>query len=211
MNKLAVSSAVKPPVAIHVTTVLEAVQLSLKDGLTENCLFAFARALLAFEATTGIKLRPPDTNSAFTLWWSMAKSLLPADADFEIWRYVFVDARAKARCPLGANVLAEAIHRADTEPLPPQEAERCTSPTIRRLLAVCYYLQILAGDNPFFISVRDAAKITGIKKDTAAAILNGLVQDGFLRLVEKGKSGGVRATRFRYNFVSPMPANQPSR
>jgi len=193
----------KPPIATRVTTLQEAVQLSLKDDLTENCLFVFARALLAFEATTGIKLQPPDSKSAFTLWWSTAKPSLPADADFDEWRYVFEDARAKARCPLGTNALAEAIRRADNEPLPPQEAERCTSPKIKRLVAVCYYLQILAGDNPFFISVRDAAKITGIKsKDTAAAILNGLVHDDVLRLVVKGKPGVRRATRFRFNFLS---------
>ena len=193
----------KPPIATRVTTVREAVQLSLKDGLTENCLFIFARALLAFEATAGIKLQPPDLKSAFTLWWSMAKPLLAADADFDEWRYVFEDARAKARCPLGTNALAEAIRRADTEPLPLKEAERCTSPKIKRLVAVCYHLQILAGNNPFFISVRDAAKIAGIKsKRTADAILNGLVQDGVLRVAEKGKPGVRRATRFRYNFLS---------
>src|SRR5690242_14306780 len=73
----------KPLNATRVNTLREAVQLSLKDGLTENCLFVFARALLAFEATTGIKLQPQDTNSAFTLWWSMAAPLLQADADFE--------------------------------------------------------------------------------------------------------------------------------
>ena len=186
----------KPPIATRITTLQEAVQLSLKDGLTENCLFVFARALLAFEATTGIKLQPPDTKSAITLWWSMAKPRLPADADFEVWRYVFEDARAKTRCPLGTNALEEAIRRADTKPLPPQEAERCTSSKIKRLIAVCYYLQILAGDNPFFISVGDAAKIAGIKsKRTADAILNGLVQDGVLRVAEKGKPGVRRATR----------------
>jgi hypothetical protein len=195
----------KPPFATRVTTFKEAVQLSLKNGLTENCLFVFARALLAFEATNGIKLQPSDKKGAFTLWWSMAKPLLPAGANFDEWRYEFEAARMGARSPLGANALSEAIHRADTEPLPPQEAERCSSPKIKRLITVCYYLQILAGDNPFFIGVRDAAKILGIKsKFQAAAVLSGLVHDGILREVEKGEQGGRRATRFRYNFLSSV-------
>jgi hypothetical protein len=80
--------------------------------------------------------------------------------------------------------------------------ERCTSPKIRRLLAICYYLQILASNSPFFLGVSDAAKITGFKsKRMAAVMLNGLVRDDVLRVAEKGKPGVRRATRFRYNFA----------
>jgi len=192
----------KPTSATQVNTIQEAVQLSLKDGLTDNCLFNFARALLAFEVTNKIKLKPPEVKNAFALWWSTAKPLLPADVNFDEWRYEFEAARKAARCPIGANVIAEAIRRADTEPLPPREAERSSSPKISRLLAVCYYLQLLAGNSPFFISVGTTTKILGAKsKFVGAAMLNGLVQDSILSVTQKGKKGCRYATRFRYNFL----------
>src|SRR5881392_2681588 len=77
-----------PCLAAHVTTVLEAVQASLKDGLNEQCLFTFARALKAFECTTRTKLPPAELMCAFSSWWNAAKPQLPADADFDEWRFV---------------------------------------------------------------------------------------------------------------------------
>lgn len=194
----------KPPIATRVTTLAKAVQLSLKDGWNENCLFVFARLLKAFEATTGSKLKSEDLASAFSLWWNTAKSssLLPEDADFDEYRFDFVDKFRKVKAPHGANPLQEAIRRADNNPLPPQ-ADRYPSTGIKRLVAVCSHLQILAGDNPFFISVRDAAKIVGVKsKFAASAMLAGLVRDGILTEVEKGIPGGNLATRFRFNFAA---------
>ena len=41
-----------PPLATRVASLQEAVQVALHMGVGENCLFNFARALKAFEATT---------------------------------------------------------------------------------------------------------------------------------------------------------------
>jgi hypothetical protein len=194
----------KPPIATRITTVQEAVQLSLKDGWNENCLFVFARLLKAFEITTGSKLKSADLASAFSLWWNTAKSSswLPADADFDEYRFDFEDKFGKVKTPHGANPLEEAIRRVDIEPLPSQ-SNRYPSPKLKRLVAVCYQLQILAGDSPFFLGVRPAAKIVGIKSNfKASAMLNGLVQDGVLRVIEKGKRMEKKATRFRFNFAA---------
>ena len=85
---------------------------------------------------------------------------------------------------------------------------------LKRLVAVCYHLQLLQGNSPFFLSVRDAAKILGTKNlHQANAMLAGLVRDEILIEVEKGTR--KRATRFRFKLtesgpasetVSPMPA-----
>jgi hypothetical protein len=193
----------KPPIATRVTTLQEAVKLSLKDAWTENCLFVFVRLLKAFEATTGNKLKSADQAGAFSLWWNTANSSswLPADADFDEYRLDFEDKFPKVKTPHGANPLAEAIRRADASPAPPQAA-RYASPKIKRLVAVCYQLRILAGDSPFFLGVRDAARILGTKdRNRANAMLAGLVRDGILIEVEKGIPGGTRATRFRFNFA----------
>src|SRR5262245_37632528 len=154
-----------PRLAASIKTLQEAVQLSLNHSLNHgmnDCLFIFARALKAFEITHDRRLQPPELQSAFSLWWSAASSLLPPNADFDEWRFDFEDTFAKTHAALGANSLEEAIHRADSSPMPPQ-AERYTSPKIRRLVAVCYHLQLLQGNSPFFLSVRDGAKITGAK------------------------------------------------
>ena len=193
-----------PPLAASVKTLQEAVQLSLKDGLSENSLFIFSRALKAFEITTKIKLPPAELDSAFSLWWNTAQPALSADADFDEWRLDFLATFAKTRAPLGSNSLAEAIRRADANPPPPQ-ATRYGNLEIRRLVAACYHLQVLQGSSPFILSVRDAARILRMKNfdranlDRANNVLHGLITDGVLMLVQKGQRAGRRAARFRFN------------
>lgn len=191
-----------PPLATRVAALPDAVQLSLAGGLSEDSLFIFARAIKAFEVTNQRRLSPNDLQRAFALWWSNAKSLLQADDDFDEWRFAFEDAWESAKHPLGANVLAEATRRADTQPPPPAASKYGNSTKLKRLVAVCYQLQLLAGDGPFFLSVRDAAKIIGTTKlNTASAFLSGLVRDDVLKLESKGVPGGRRASRFRFTAL----------
>lgn len=192
-----------PPLAASVKTLQEAVQLSLKDQKIKNSLFIFARALKAFEITHNRRLTQAELECAFSLWWSAAKPFLPPDAAHDEWRFNFADTFAKTHAPLGSNSLEEAIRRADASPMPPQSA-RYTSHKIMRLVAVCYQLQLLQGNSPFFLGVRDAARIMGIKNlYQANAMLGGLVRDGVLSEAEKGTR--KRATRFRFNLPDSAP------
>lgn len=187
--------------AACVRTLQEAADLSLRDGVDEDCLFRFARALKAFEVTTGHKVDVKDLRIALDDWWHKAKGRLPEDADREEFLLLLEDAFARARTPLGSNVLAEAIKRAEQEPLP-KSASAFTALKLRRLIAVCYHLQRLSQNAPFFLGVRDAAKIVGSRSsEHASALLKGLVRRGILKVVESGQPGGRRATRFR--FVAP--------
>jgi hypothetical protein len=172
--------------------------------LTDDCLFVFARALKAFEVTNRVLLKLEDLASAFSLWWSTATPKLPSDADSDEWRFDFMRAFAKARAPLGANPLHEAIRRAGSLP-PPPEAARYPSAKLQRLVAVCHHLQILAGDSPFFLSVRDAARIMGTPKKLmrASAFLAGLVSDGILTEILRGTPGVKSATRYRCKPPGP--------
>jgi len=191
-----------PPLATRVASLQEAVQLALKTGVAEHCMFNLARAIKAFETTVTRKLPENELPIAFELWWTSAKPLLPTDAYPDEYWFVFKDAYAKVRSPLGANPLEEAIRRADSAPAP-AEAARYPSPNIKRLVAVCFHLQELAGDAPFFLAVRDAARICRFRKpEKASAFLAGLVGDGILSVVTKGKPGGTEATRFRYHRLS---------
>ncbi len=187
-----------PPLATSVKTLQEAVQISLKEGVIENCLFIFSRALKAFEITNDRRLSQLDLQGVFSLWWNTAKPFLPLGADFDEYRFDFEDTFAKTNAPLGSNSLEEAVRRADASPLPPQ-AERYTSPKLKRLIAVCFQLQNLQGSSSFFLSVRAAARIMGMKNlYQVNALMGGLVRDGILIETEKGTRR--RATRFRVNL-----------
>lgn len=188
-----------PPLAACVNTLPEAAQCSLKDGLQEDSLFIFSRALKAFEITTKRRLTKGDLEGAFATWWNLARKYLPADADFDECRMDFEATYAKTTSALGSDSLQAALERATARPLPPQ-ATRYNSPLLRRLVAVCYHLQTLQGDSPFFLSVRAAAKVMGLANlNKASSLLSGLVRDGILTEVEKGQQGGRRATRYRFN------------
>ena len=151
----------------------------------------------------GHRLPPAELQSGFSLWWSAAKPLLPPDAEFDEWRFDFEDTFARTKTPLGSNSLQVAINRADENPAPPQ-AERYTSPKVKRLVTVCYYLQLLQGSSPFFLGVRDAARIMGVKDlHRANATLAGLVRDGLLIVAVNGTR--KKATRFRFNHPDSPP------
>ena len=189
-----------PPLAARVDTLQKAVQLSLRNGSLENALFTFSRAIRALEITTKCRLPREEIGNAFALWWSTAHNakLLPPDADFDEWRFDFEATFEKTRVALDANPLQEATRRAPASPMPPQ-AGRYTSAKLKLLVAVCYHLQALVGDRPFFLSVRDAARILETKNNAdAAKMLSGLVRDGILTVVARGTPGGRRATRFRF-------------
>lgn len=187
-----------PVLATRIQTIQEAVEIALKEGVGENCLFVFARALKAYEATTGTRLDPQGLDGAFALWWSKAKPQLPAGAEFDEYRFLFQDAFARAKSPLGANHFNEALKLAKLQPLPP-EASHYSSPKLRLLVAVCFQLQRMAGTGPFYLSTRQAAQILDTKNlHNASAMRDGLVTDGILKIVEAGKPGGIRATRYRY-------------
>lgn len=187
---------IAPPLPTpQVLTIQDAVEISLK-AQADKRLFVFARAIKTFEQKVKRVLTTQDLGSAFALWWSRAKALLPANAEFDEYRFCFLDSFERTRHGLGANVLEEAKRRAESESLP-SCASNYSSSSIKRLIAVCYQLHALQSGSPFFLSARDAAKIAGTASPTIGnQLLRGLVRDGVLVEVQKGVSGGRHATRF---------------
>lgn len=64
------------------------------------------------------------------------------------------------------------------------------------LCRICRQLQRNAGEEPFFISSRQAGELIGLHFTDAAATLNALVADDVLKLVKRG--AGKQASRYRY-------------
>jgi hypothetical protein len=192
------------PLAASVETLQEAVRLSLEKGCTEKSLFQFARAIKAFEITSSVSLPAEERENAFQLWWQSAAAQLPPGADFDEWRFTFLDIFAHTHAPLGANSLQEAVRRAGASPLP-AAASRYSSTKLKRLVAVCFHLQVLAGRAAFFISARSAAQIVEVSPVKALTMLNGLIMDQVLISVEKGTPGKKRASRFCFNSPEFAP------
>ena len=65
-----------------------------------------------------------------------------------------------------------------------------------QLVRVCEALQCHHGDEPFFISARQAGEVLGIHFTDASKMLAALVADGVLTLVTRGV--GKMARRYRF-------------
>lgn len=95
-----------------------------------------------------------------------------------------------------------------TQPPPVASNYQCSK--IKALIHLCHELQLLAEDRPFFLSVRGAAsQIDSTNLNHAGALLDGLVEDGVLTLVERGRPGARRASRYRFNSVPESNAPEP--
>ena len=67
------------------------------------------------------------------------------------------------------------------------------------LISVCRELQRLNRMQPFFLTCRDAERLTGIAYKIAHKLLTeALVADGILELVSRGKQHARKANRYRF-------------
>lgn len=66
------------------------------------------------------------------------------------------------------------------------------------LCRICRQLQKNAGDDPFFISARQAGELIGLHFTDASKVLYALVADDVLRLVKRG--AGNQASRYHYTW-----------
>ena len=81
---------------------------------------------------------------------------------------------------------------------PPPEADRYHLDTMRALVCLCRVLQLAAGNEPFYLSCRSAARVLGIDFRLANRMTLRLERDGVLVCTQRGSQGTGRATRFRY-------------
>jgi len=134
---------------------------------------------------------------AFLPWYTQNNCLRPDQTRDEYW-FEFLEAYDDAKCPLGQGVL-ERTWRLSGSCEPPTVATQFEDPRLRRLVAWCRELQLVAGDGPFFLSVRTVAAKLGLGSPRrASAVLRRLVDLEILDEVEKGGPDTNKATRFRY-------------
>lgn len=102
--------------------------------------------------------------------------------------------------PEGA-VLDSLLEGVADDPLPAGVPDDLGDKTLL-LARICKRLQDNAGNDPFFIGCRTAARLIGIDHTYASRMLGALVADGVLELVEKGSTKGRQASDYRFTEVA---------
>jgi hypothetical protein len=162
-----------------------------KPGQRNQCIFQLARYLkgLMPEASRGVLLE---------IVRSWHAHVLPniGTPDFEISWSDFRAAWESVQSPYGYE-LDQALKSLPV--LPNWPILDGYGEKARHLLRICWALQIRAGDEAFFLAVRQAGPLIGMHFTDAAKVLNAFEADSLLALVSKGQRG--RASR--YFFVMP--------
>jgi len=163
----------------------------LKAGQRTRCIFKLARAL---KFMPGAAADPAVFRNDIRQWHRLALPII-GTKDFDTSWSDFLRAWERARTPPGAVVI-QAMKHADLADDPPC-AQNYDHPQTIRLIKLCRELQRIAGDDPFFLSCRDAGRMIGMDHATAADRLNMLIADKVLLLVQRQTERRAR----RYHFI----------
>jgi hypothetical protein len=112
----------------------------------------------------------------------------------EIWA-IFIDVWDRIKFPKGP-ALQKAVKKAEQTYKKLPQAKRYRDKKIQHLVGVCYELQQLHGDEPFWLSCYDAGWIMGKSHTRANQIMKMLVFDKVLKVDEKHTA--YKAVRYRF-------------
>ena len=188
---------------LSVQSVTQAVSMSLpsREHANHVALFKLARALKAFEISTGALLSPAQKSAAFQDWYgqTLALGLLRQGQARDDYMSEFLSAWQHAQWPLGNDPVQTAWQKAQLEALPP-EAAHFEGESRKRLVALCWQLH-LAAKGHWFLAGRTAAQLLGAKHRTVALWLSNLVALGVLEIVSESTT--VKARRYRFLTQNP--------
>jgi bifunctional DNA primase/polymerase-like protein len=159
-------------------------------------LFKLARLVKSYENTIGHSATGSELEFVFDRWCLVAR---------RYWRHSrddyyaeFLEAYSYARMGLEENPLEIALFRAKSAPLP--QLQGFTDERIRLLGAICRELQVLTGNNPFFLPTRKLGEILGVHWTLAGRLLRALEVLEVIHLApgEVRRRGGTRSPRYYY-------------
>jgi hypothetical protein len=189
--------SVTPSLCLSVKSIGEAVSLCIPDTPHRNnsALFRLARALLSLKKQAPIS--KSEELSAFDSWYELAagRGVLRPEQARDDYLVEFMNALNKAKFPLGEGPAEHAWKLAQSAP-PPPEASVFQSVEGKLLVGCCYQLHVLSNGEPWFLSARMAATLTGRSHTQIATWLSALVQLGILKIVEQHTAS--KATRYQY-------------
>lgn len=171
--------------------------LSLPNAPHTNndSLFVLARGIKTLEGKGG-RFSISQLRDAFSQWYIRAMPFLRPEGTKDDYLIEFLDAYRRAKFPFGGETIPKAWKAANEEPMPP-EADQFKDTPKRRLVALCWQLQKLAGKEPFFLSSRKCQDLFKLScHTTAAKWLRALCLLGIIEEVKKGDSR--YASRYMY-------------
>jgi hypothetical protein len=195
-----VSKALSPLSEPVCRTIDEAVELALPNKRNQNNdrLFILACAVKTLELHSG-QFTPKQLRDIFIQWFKQAAEFLRPEQTRDEYMTQFLNAYESAKIPLGDGVITQAWKQANEKPLPPEAIEHFEDEKLRLAVALCRELQIMAVQEPFYLSARVVQRLFKLDShNTPARWLRSFSVLKILNEVEKG--GGVRASRYRYNF-----------
>ena len=170
--------------------------LPTRGGQRNRCLFALARHLKAIPALASAQLRI--IRPIVKEWHRRALSVIQTKDFLETWTDFSLDWK-KVKFPIGQGAIDLAFQEAKkSKPTGVLVEFYEEEPRLRLLANLCKALQILAGDNEFFLDCRTAGRLIGIPHTTAWRWLVVLCADGILDQGQKGNLATHKASRFRY-------------
>ena len=160
-------------------------------------LFDLARGVLQLERGHGKALSEKELEALFEEWYSASLPNLRHDQSKAAYFDEFLEGCDCAEYALNENTLLAAWEKSKNS-AQPYIAANFKSPKVRALIGLCWQLQNLASENPFFVSCRSAGVLLEVSHVRAGKFLRLLVREKILRIVERGGPETNRATRYRF-------------
>ena len=163
-------------------------------GERNHQVFQLARALRGISALADAD--PRELRPIVKKWHSLALPHISTKPFEETWIDFFYG-WPRVEIPMRLNLLADAMTLGKQNY--PLDAEY-EQEGLKGLLALCFGLQAIMGDQPFFLSTRTAGRLLSVPHMKAWRWLFLLEQDKWIETVAKGgtKESPYKATRFRY-------------
>lgn len=184
-------------------TIADAVALAMPNRvhINNDCLFTLGRAVKRLESNSGQTFNTTQLREVFTEWHRHALPFLRKELTRDDYKIQFMNAYQSAKIPLGEDGVKMAWQRAQENPLPPEAINHFEDADKRLLVALCRELQIIHGQQPFFLSARTVQQLFRLKCHIEPARwLRSFCVLKILDEVEKGKVG--KASRYRFNFAN---------
>ena len=193
--------------AVHLKGILQQSKPQRKHT-NHNCLFVLARGVLALEGARGKAYSLAELRDIFRQWYASALPYVRENLTSDDYFMEFCELHDYADTPLGGGIVEKAWLLAQSEP-PPLEAKQFDSPDLQLLTALCWQLQRIVGDDPFYISCRTVQRLFGLETHAQAARrLRGLVRVGVLE--EEAKGGPLTQRASRYFFTGASAKGAPN-
>jgi len=172
---------------------------------SDRLLFAMSGALLTWEKQQDRKATAGEKQAIFRQWWKLAKLHVDPAMDEAAYLSKWLNACKRRKCASDETRLQSAWKAAQTEPLPPEASAIYDPPMsekMQMLVALCYQLQRIQADRPFFLACRDAGSLLEVPFTTVHCWLQILAEsDGpycILKKVSTGSQPARRANEYSY-------------